>query len=525
MSEEGTEPAMQQGPPQLPPLVPLRFLLVEDNPLDVELMERELRRAEFDFTSVAVQTPEDFTREVRDHCPQIVLADYNLPQWRGMETVEILRRENLDVPVILVSGALGEVNAVECLKQGATDYVLKGALTRLPVAIRRALADSGLREQRKLADDLFRRAVEASPCGIFMVDAMGKIMLANGEAERQYGYGPNELLGRSVEELVPSRSRQAHVQHRAAYDAAPVKRRVEQGGDLSGLRKDGTEFPVEIGLNPVQTASGTRTLISVVDLTFRKEAERKVAEYTCELRRSNAELEQFAYVASHDLQEPLRMVASYCELLSQRYRGKLDEKADKYIDYAVDGARRMQRLITDLLQYSRVGTQARALQPTDASAVLGSVMVGLQKVIEASLAIIVSGPLPAVQADEMQLGQVFQNLIGNALKFRGEQVPRIQVSAEVVDKMVHFSISDNGIGIEKDSSGRIFQMFQRLHTREKYEGSGIGLAIAKKIVEQHGGKIWFESVPGQGTTFHFTLQAAAMGVEAEKVLAGAAGGG
>jgi signal transduction histidine kinase len=397
MSEETTPTTMQGAG------VPLRFLLVEDNPLDVELVQRELRRAEFVFTSVAVQTPEDFTQEVRANCPQIVLADYNLPQWRGMEAVEILRRENLDVPVILVTGALGEVNAVECLKQGATDYVLKGALTRLPVAIRRALQERGLREQRKQDE---------------------------------------ETLARKVEELA----------------------------------------------------------------------------------RSNRELEEFAYVASHDLQEPLRMVASYCDLLSQRYRGKLDDKADKYIDYAVDGARRMQRLITDLLQYSRVGTGAKALQPTDAGAVLGSVIVGLQNLIEASLAVIVCGPLPAVQADEMRLGQVFQNLIGNALKFRGEQVPRIRVSAELVDKMVQFSVSDNGIGIEKDSSGRIFQMFQRLHTREKYEGSGIGLAIAKKIVEQHGGKIWFESVPGQGTTFYFTLQAAANMVEGEKALAIAAGG-
>jgi signal transduction histidine kinase len=398
MSDE-TKLTQEGAPP-----VPLRFLLVEDNPLDVELVKRELRRAEFDFTSVAVQTLEDFTREVRAQCPQMVLADYNLPQWRGMEAVEILRREKLDVPVILVSGALGEVNAVECLKQGATDYVLKGALTRLPVAIRRALQERGLREQRKEAEEAMARKVE-------------------------------------------------------------------------------------------------------------------------ELARSNRELEEFAYVASHDLQEPLRMVASYCELLSQRYRGKLDEKADKYIDYAVDGARRMQQLISHLLQYSRVGTKAQALQPTDAGAVVSSVIVGLQNVVEASRAVIVCGPLPAVQADEVQLGQVFQNLIGNALKFHGEPAPRIQVNAEVVEKMVRFSVSDNGIGIEKDGSGRIFQMFQRLHTREKYEGSGMGLAIVKKIVEQHGGKIWFESVPGQGTTFYFTLQAALKGVEAEKALASAAGGG
>ncbi len=400
MSDEVTQtPALQE-----PPSVPLRILLIEDNPLDVELVQRELRRAEFDFTSVAVQTPEDFTREVRANCPQIVLADYNLPQWRGMEAVELLRRENLDVPLILVSGALGEVNAVECLKQGATDYVLKGALTRLPVAIRRALQERGLREQHKQAE---------------------------------------EALARKVEELA----------------------------------------------------------------------------------RSNRELEEFAYVASHDLQEPLRMVASYCELLSQRYRGKLDDRADKFIDYAVDGARRMQRLISDLLQYSRVGTKAKALQPTDAGAVLGSVIAGLQDIVEENLAVIVSGPLPAVQADEVQLGQVFQNLIGNAIKFHSEQAPRIQVSAKVAGKMVQFSVSDNGIGIEKDSSGRIFQMFQRLHTREKYEGSGIGLAITKKIVEQHGGKIWFESVAGQGTTFYFTLQAALTVLEAEKAMASAAGGG
>jgi PAS domain S-box-containing protein len=520
MSDETTPTTMQGGAG-----VPLRFLLVEDNPVDVELVQRELRRAEFDFTSVAVQTPEDFTREVRAHCPQIVLADYNLPQWRGMEAVEILRRENLDVPVILVTGALGEVNAVECLKQGATDYVLKGTLARLPVAIRRALAESGLRVQRKLADDLLRRAVEASPSGIFMVDAVGKIMLANGEAERQYGYEPNELLGRSVEELVPSRFRQAHVQYRAAYDGAPVKRRMEERGDLYGLRKNGTEFPVEIGLNPVQTARGKQTLISVVDLTVRKEAERKVAEYTCELQRSNAELEQFGYVAAHDLQEPLRMVASYCELLGERYRDKLDEKGEKFIGYAIDGAKRMQRLLNDLMEYSRAGTRAKPLQPTDAEAVLTLVLQGLQKAVEVNQAVIVREKLPSVEADDVQLGQVFQNLVANALKFHGERPLRIHISAERVEGMVRFAVADNGIGIEKENSGRIFQMFQRLHTREQYEGSGIGLAIAKKIVERHGGKIWFESVPGEGTTFYFTLQAASMGVEGEKILAVAAGGG
>ncbi|HLW85683.1 MAG TPA: ATP-binding protein [Candidatus Sulfotelmatobacter sp.] len=501
MVVEGSESAGQPGQ--------LHFLLVEDNPLDVELVQRTLRRAEFDFTSAVVQTPEDFTREVRSRRPDVVLADYSLPQWSGMEGLEILAREGLNVPLILVSGMLGEETAVECIKQGATDYVLKRALARLPVAIRRALREAESGEQRKLAEELFRRAVEAAPSGILMADESGKIVLANAQAAKLFGYQSEEMAGQSIEMLVPERFRGPHREHRAVYSQAPAERRLGHGRDLCGLRQDGTEFPAEIGLNPVQTARGTETLVSVMDITARKEAERAAAAYTRELQRSNAELEQFAYIAAHDLQEPLRMVASYCELLGERYRDKLDEKGEKFIGYAIDGAKRMQLLLNDLLEYSRVGTRAKPLQPTDAEAVLTVVLRGLQKAVEANQAVIVRRHLPSIQADEVQLGQVFQNLIGNALKFHGERAPRIQVSAEVVEKMVRFAVSDNGIGMEKESSGRIFQMFQRLHSREEYEGSGIGLAIAKKIVERHGGTIWFESVPGEGTTFYFTMLAAA----------------
>jgi signal transduction histidine kinase len=386
-----------------------RFLQVEDNVLDVELVQRELRRAGFVFTAAVVQTPEDFTREVRAHCPHVVLADYNLPHWRGIEALKILESEGLDIPLILVTGALGEVTAVDCLKQGATDYVLKGALTRLPTAIRRALQEKKLREQRR-------------------------------------------------------------------------------------------------------------------------KAEEALAEKAEELARSNKELEQFAYIASHDLQEPLRMVASYTELLGERYRGKLDDKADKYIGYAVDGARRMQGLINDLLAYARVGSRAKPMEATDPSAVLALVITGLRKAIEGSHAEIVATSLPTVLADDVQLGQVFQNLIANAIKFRHpEHAPQIRVWAELEGEMVRFCVADNGIGMEKESTGRIFQMFQRLHTREEYEGTGIGLAVAKKVVERHGGQIWFDSAPGEGTTFYFTLPAAAA-VNTEKELdvqaaASAAGGG
>ena len=224
------------------------------------------------------------------------------------------------------------------------------------------------------------------------------------------------------------------------------------------------------------------------------------------LRRSNEDLEQFAYIASHDLQEPLRMVASYTTLLAQRYKSKLDEKADKYIFYAVDGAKRMQQLITDLLEYSRVGSQGRPLVPVSSQAVVESVLDLLRASIQRVKASVEVGSLPVVLADEGQLRQLFQNVIGNAIKFRSEgAAPRVRISATLQNERWVFSISDNGIGLDMRYANQIFQMFTRLHERGAYEGSGIGLAIAKRIVERHRGNIWLESECGTGTTVLFTL--------------------
>src|ERR1043165_349932 len=226
-------------------------------------------------------------------------------------------------------------------------------------------------------------------------------------------------------------------------------------------------------------------MATIVDLTDRKRHEALLAERAEELQRSNAELEQFAYVASHDLQEPLRMVASYAELLAERYQGKLDAKADKYIGYAVDGAKRMQRLVTDLLTYSRVGRHQGRIDSTDMNQLAQTVMKNLQHAVQTSGAEIEIGTLPVVVVDEGQIAQVLQNLIGNALKFRGEREPVVRVNAEPSAGGWKFSVEDNGIGIESTYSERVFQMFQRLHDRQTYEGNGIGLTIAKKIVERH----------------------------------------
>ena len=236
------------------------------------------------------------------------------------------------------------------------------------------------------------------------------------------------------------------------------------------------------------------------------EARQKLEESVSELGRSNADLQQFAYVASHDLQEPLRMVSSYTQLIARRYKGKLDADADEFIAFAVDGANRMQRLILDLLAYSRVNTAGRQFEPTAMETVLKAALNNLTDAVKESQAIITHDPLPAVMGDDKRLAQLFQNLLSNAVKFGGAQPPRIHISAKQTDGEWLFSVRDHGIGLDPQYADRIFVIFQRLHTREEYPGTGIGLAICKKIVERHGGRIWVESELGKGATFYFTMR-------------------
>ena len=247
----------------------------------------------------------------------------------------------------------------------------------------------------------------------------------------------------------------------------------------------------------------------LAEVSERRSAEQALKDKGLALARSNADLEQFAYVASHDLQEPLRMVSSYMQLLAKRYQGHIDEQADKYIRYAVEGALRMQALIGGLLEYSRAARQAEQPVRVSAQDALERALYSLRTLIEETGTIVARASLPEVMSDEAQLAQVFQNLIGNAIKFRRpDAAPRIQVACSRRGPYFVFSVADNGIGIDPRYAERIFAIFQRLHTRGEYPGTGIGLAICKKVVERSGGEIWLESAPGKGSTFHFTLRAA-----------------
>ena len=381
---------------------------------------------------------------------------------------------------------------------------------RVQVYRERALAAELLRE----SEESHRLLIENLSSGVVVHAADSAILLANPGAVNLLGLSADQMQGRVAIDPAWCFLREDGMP--LAVAEYPVSQVLATGEPLVelvlGIRRPDLEQPVWVLCNayPQCDAKGrlTQVVVHFYNITERKLAEEQLQRTMADLQRSNRELEQFASIASHDLQEPLRMVASYVQLLAQRYGGQLDDKADKYIHYAVDGAIRMQTLINDLLDYSRVGLRGQPLAPIASQAALDQALVNLQTLIAESHADITHEDLPQVHADAAQLVLVFQNLIANAIKFRRPDcLPQIRISARPGPGEWRFCVADNGIGIEPQHAARVFQIFQRLHTRAEYEGTGIGLAICQRIVERHGGKIWFESVPGQGTTFFFTLSA------------------
>ena len=630
-------------------------LLIEDCPDDVLLCLRHLRRGSFKVSADVVETREDFLARIRSKAYDVILADYQLPNWSGIEALELLRAEGQDIPVILVTGTLGEEVAVECMKQGISDYVLKDHLARLPQSVRQVINERILREEQRRAQSQLRlqaAALESAANGILITDGAGNIIWANPAFTKLTGYALEEARGKNPRFL------KSGVQDATFYHE--LWRTIRAGnvwhGQLTNRRKDGTYYDEEMTITPVRDPHGViahfvaikqdvtqrnrgeralrdserlmrdiinflpdatfvldrerkvlawnhameeltcvsaeqmlgksnyeyarpiygarrplladfvfdspeealstypasrhenGTLVaetfspylgkgglhlwvaaralrddegnivgaiqSMRDITERKRAEEALARHARDLARSNRDLEQFAYVASHDLLEPLRMVRCFTELLSQHHREKLDPEAAEFMAFIIDGATRMQQLIDGLLSYSRVGTRGQPFKPTSSEAALEGALTNLSLGIQESGAVVTHDPLPVVHADEVQLVQLFQNLLSNAIKFRSSEPPRIHISAKNAGNEWIFAVQDNGIGIESQYFERIFVIYSRLHTREEYPGTGLGLAICKRIVERHAGRIWVESQPGQGSTFYFTLPAGDLSNEA-----------
>ena len=365
-------------------------------------------------------------------------------------------------------------------------------------------------ENQKLAN-----VVESSDDAIITKSLDGRILTWNKGAEGIYGYSKMEVIGKNISLLAPPELKKEIEELIAKIK---LKEKVHHYETLR-IRKDGTLINISLTLSPVFDSSGKLIAISNIsrDITEQKLAEKKLNEYknsleekvekrTVELAKSNAELEHFAYITSHDLREPLRMITSFLQLLERRYSDQLDQDAHEFIGYAVDGAKRLDDMTKDLLEYSQITSKDREFSQIDSEQILEETLLNLKIKIEENNAIITNDPLPHVYGNEILLVQLFQNIIGNSLKYRSEKTPQIHISAMEKQDQYLFSIKDNGIGMDSKHLERIFTIFQRLHNRDEYEGTGIGLAIAEKIVHQHNGEIWVESELEKGTTFYFTLQ-------------------
>ncbi len=355
----------------------------------------------------------------------------------------------------------------------------------------------------KQSRELFRILFHRSPIGTYIIQN-GHFRLVNRQLAYILGYEEDELIGRPSLGFVLAEDRDTVRENAVRM----LKAGCSLGYEFRIITKQAKIKWVMETVAPVHYQRKRATLGSLVDVTERKQVEERLNQITAEMQRSNTELEQFAYVISHDLQEPLRMVSSYTQLLAKRYSNKLDSDADEFIAYAVDGAKRMQTLLHGLLDYSRVGTRGKPFSLVNCEHVVEQAVANLKIAIEESGASVSYDVLPTVMGDEGQLVQLFQNLIGNAIKFRREEPPKVHIWARRRNSVVTFSVNDNGIGINPQHSQSIFEIFRRLHTREEYPGTGMGLAICKKIAERHGGHISVQSQPGQGSTFHFSVDMA-----------------
>ena len=465
-----------------------------------------------------------------------ILLDVRMPEMDGFETAELIRSRprSRQTPIIFLTGYKNEEHLFRGYDLGAVDFLFKPIVpevlrSKVSVFVELGRSSARLKEQTdalrkqtevlRKAEQKFRVLLEVAPDAMVMCRQDGEIVMVNSQTELLFQCGRDKLISRNIRSLVPGWT----FQEPPGWDesAKPVKVQPGHlGRELHAVREDGSTFPVEIGFSPLHTEEGVVITSTIRDISERKKTEEqirrlnvtleeRVLERTEALMKSNEELQQFAYIASHDLQEPLRTVSIFAQLLAKRYQGQLQGDADQFIKYIVESSERMERLIHDLLDFSRVdarGTDFFVRLSCDD--VLDDAIRNLHSLIEENGAVVTQERLPVLVGDPVQLTRLFQNLLVNSIRFRGEAPPRIHIATEARGSEWAISIRDNGIGIEPQYAEKIFGIFKCLHSRDKYPGSGMGLAICRKIVSRHEGRIWVESELGKGSTFFFTLPGA-----------------
>lgn len=351
----------------------------------------------------------------------------------------------------------------------------------------------------KKAEEYMQATFDASPVGMILVNSSQNIVMNNQCVQAMFGYSETEISQQDLNILLPEKIRKVHTTDFRQYLENPTARAMGKGRFLEGQKSNGETFPVEVALNPIRTVDGLHILASIVDITERVAAEKA-------LKESNEELKQFAYVASHDLQTPLRGIAGFAHFLREDFKEVLDDKANEYIDRIISSCERMRMLIQDLLAYSKLENTSDRHRQVELNQVFDEVLESIKPTIEESGALVTRDDLPTIRGDASQLAHVFQNLIENGIKYNTQATPTVQVSSQRKGDRWEIIVRDNGIGIEKEFQGRIFEIFQRLHTQSEYPGTGIGLAFSRKIIQRHKGKLQVESEPDEGSTFSFTLR-------------------
>ena len=503
----------------------MKILLVDDTPENLVSLEAALSGLREEL--VLAGSGKEALRHLLHDDFAAILLDVRMPEMDGFETAELIRSRprSRQIPILFLTGYRNEEHLFRGYDLGAVDFLFKPIVpevlrSKVAVFVELSRSNAKLKEQadvlRKQAEVLqkaeqkFRGLLEAAPDAMVMCRPDGEIVMVNSQAEIVFGIGRDRLISNSIRTLVPEWSF-------VLAPGRPAEQRLDRGVELVAKREGGVEFPVEIRSSPLDTEDGVVVTSTIRDISGRKKVEEqirllnasleeRVLARTDELLRSNEELQQFAYAASHDLQEPLRTVSIYAQLLARRYQGRLHAEADQFINAIVENAGRMETLIHDLLDFSRVEARGSDFfAPMMCDDALDDAIGNLTPLIEESGTGIERHPLPAVMGDPVQLTRLFQNLLVNAIKFRNTEPPRIHVSARAVGDEWVFAVKDNGIGIEPQYAEKIFGIFRVLHPRDKMPGSGMGLAICRKIVSRHEGRIWVESELGKGATFLFTL--------------------